>query len=30
VAILWIATTQGMTDYPVGPHLTQLYMQDVT
>ena len=22
MAILWIATTQGMTDYPVKPHLT--------
>jgi len=30
VAILWIATTQAMTLYPVGPHLTQLYTQGVT
>ena len=27
VAILWIATTQGMT---VGPHLTQFDMQGAT
>jgi len=30
VAILWIATTQAMTDYPVRPYLTQLDTQDVT
>jgi len=30
VAILWIASTQGMTDYPVGHHLTQMYTQGTT